>query len=94
MDKLNKKQFDKNFNLKYLTYTKWVKGAPHPITFNEKNVKKNELCSSGALFARKFTSDSAKKFGLSCKINKNIISVRSSKNHGRRTVRKSRKSRK
>jgi len=62
------KTFKKEFNLIPTTYTYWDGKQPHPIRFRTPFMlkKKKEICSSGALFARKFNSKSAKILGMSC----------------------------
>lgn len=60
------KNFNKNIKKQVVTFTKWKKGASSPKILSTRMTSYKELCSSNALFARKFNSDSATKYGLSC----------------------------
>jgi len=66
LERLNPAEFQNNINAKYLTYTKWRKGLSSPLKIRNE-VPLEELCDSGALFARKFFKKSVKKFGMACK---------------------------
>ena len=64
------KDFKKRIKNQIVTKTIWKSeySTSHPLTFTTRNVEgyRKEICSSEALFARKFTKKSAKKLGMDC----------------------------
>ena len=56
----------KDATRKVVTYTKWSNGGMHPMKFNKNNYDIQEICGSGALFARKFFMTAAKEVAMAC----------------------------
>ena len=63
------KKFKKCIKKITSTFTEWPEagGSPIKFTVNKMEKMKKEICESGALFGRKFSSKSAKRLGMSCK---------------------------
>ena len=60
--------FKKEFRIMPTTYTYWNGKAPHPVRLSSRRSQKmkKEICKSGALFARKFTTKAARSLAMSC----------------------------
>lgn len=61
-------KFKSQFRLVKTTYTYWDGKQPHPIKFNTKTMEKKRktICTSGALFARKFNSRAGRQLAMTC----------------------------
>jgi len=64
------KKFKDNIKQQMTTYTKWKKDACSPLTLSGPYVKKNKkkICTSGSIFARKFTKNGAKEIAMKCRL--------------------------
>jgi hypothetical protein len=62
------KNYKKHIEKKPTTYTYWENNIPHPVKFNLKRTleMKENICKSGALFARKFDTKAVNAIAMKC----------------------------
>jgi len=66
--KPNSEKFKKNIINQRSTWIEWIPSYAHPYIINKSQLKKwrKNICTSNAIFARKFTKTAAKEIGMKC----------------------------